>query len=510
MKAQSLDSLLISSEELYRINETYLSLPVPQNVFKFNNKQPEDSTITDYQIAIKQLEKDAYRKDLGLVFKANAQYNFNDDLDEESNRITRSRLKTELEWNILKEGFLNNKHKAQQKNIEISLLQQKKAQEKRIAWRRQFRIDYTYSINQELLTLFKHKEAFLNRYFDILSVLHYQKLIKREQLIEVGEKITIARKEGEHIKQYNKLIKDSVSSTYIPSILPILIIKKEPYQFQIAMASNRDSLQAALVYNKASWLDNISLSAYANYNWTQSDINTRNFASVGLRLRVPLRFNENESITKAKIRLTNTIDNTHEKGQHNQVVTYFASYREKIRDLHVQHKNWEIVQERKRVLQVLKKELNNPEAGIQLLALQEEQYDILENILILKKQLYTSLSHLYELYGDLKTQPFIFKKRPSKDVIILNDKSSFPHTFQKAFLKAHNITSVSVLDKNIVLQQKWKSSGFKIRVVSKYTKETMLHQWMREVLKTIKTTNNESIFISEKGSSNPHLKRTKN
>ncbi|NRB11603.1 MAG: hypothetical protein HRU35_08390, partial [Rickettsiaceae bacterium] len=307
MKGQSLDNLLVTTENLYKDTETKLIFPTENKSFTFKPYQIADSSYTHYQIQLKKEQQKVLKNDPGLVLKATTQYNLNGDLDIETNNFTNSRIKTEVEWNILKSGFLNNSNKVKQLENEIVILDTKKEREQRIAWRRQFRLQYTYSINEELIELFETKQQFLSRYFDVIAALYTKKRVKREKFLVLAQQLNITETELENTKQFNVQLKDSINTAFIGESLPLLEIDTLYFRDEFTDHNNNnlqkrnDSLRAQNVKLQHHWTNDVSLSAYANYNWLQTNVSNRNFASIGLKLRVPLRFSSKKNLIAATI-----------------------------------------------------------------------------------------------------------------------------------------------------------------------------------------------------------------
>lgn len=508
---QSLDSLIIVSENLYQNTEAYLDFPVHNDLFSFNEIQTKDSTSTHYEIALKKAQQKAYRNDIGLSFKANAQYNFNGDLDIETNTFTNSRIKTEIEWNILKGGFINNRNNAQQLEHQIAILDAEKEHKQKVIWRRQFRLQYTYSINQELINLFTKKLDFLNHYFDLTAQLYAQSRIKREEFIKLSQLIVTTETELNNTIRFNAQIKDSITTSLSLQKLPLLEIVDIRFRESALFKQQHtnDSLRAQNVKLQHHWTKNVQLAAYANYNWLQTNSSNRDFASVGLRLSVPLKMSNDKEIAKATIARDIAFYKNKTIGADIEFTTFYKSYREKIRDLKNQYKNWQILEERKRVLRVLKQELDNDTSGIQQLALQATQFETLENTLYLKMQLYNALSHLYELDEACSIQPLVFETTPQQEVVV-TQSTEYDTAFQIAFAKAKNIQRISLTTTNNSIIKKWKTAGFTLKTISQNASPIQLNKWIQSEYEQLKEEDYESIFISTQSGGNTHTQGTKN
>ena len=109
---QSLSELVKEAETLFSKTKNTLVFPkelAHKNDIDFYHHIKEDRNVKLLQIDLKNWEEKQYRKDIGLVFKATANYNFRNAIDEEINNYVKGSVRAELEWNILKGGFLKNR-----------------------------------------------------------------------------------------------------------------------------------------------------------------------------------------------------------------------------------------------------------------------------------------------------------------------------------------------------------------------------------------------------------------
>ena len=144
-------------------------------------------------------------------------------------------------------------------------------------------------------------------------------------------------------------------------------------------------------------VNDLNLSLYANQNFIYSTTAQTFFPSVGIRFRAPIRFNHKKKIIETKIKILKAQETDISVGKYNASLTYIKEYNEKLKDLQNQYKSWQVLEERIRILKVLKRELNSSETGLLLLGLMEEQFRILDNTLQLKRQLYKAITRLFQL-----------------------------------------------------------------------------------------------------------------
>ncbi|OSY87664.1 hypothetical protein WH52_09510 [Tenacibaculum holothuriorum] len=489
-QAQTLNDLLKKANDLYETTNSTLVFPKKNTspLFPFNFSISEKRDVNYYQIHLKELESKQFKQDLGLVFKTNINYNFRDAFDEEQNTFNRFRLRTEVEWNIFKNGFTHNRTKSQQKQNEIEHLQLQSSQVKKQLWRRQFRIDYNYIANIEAIKLYSSFLGFENEYFDFLNTLYSKSLIKREQLIKVGNQIYILKNQLELIKKENQLVKDSVSSSVlIINKLPVFSIKTDSVFISKNLYNNSYLQENVRLNHKA--INDLSLSIYVNQNFNASFTRSQYFPAVGIRFKAPIRFNKRQEIIKAKIQLLEAQEKDKKVGQYNILITQLNSYNEKLKDVQNQYKNWLVVEERIRILKLLKSELDSYDTGLLILQLTEEKFKILENIVQLKRQLYTCISHLFQLCPNDNIQefliPYSFENIQEKQTIIFDENNMYSFNFQYEFIKAKKEFSIAVQKDNIQAQQFLRAKNIIFSIVDKSTSKT-ISQLITEELEALK------------------------
>ena len=462
ISGQSLSELVKEAETLFSKTKNILVFPKEQankNDIDFYHHIKEDRNVKQLQIDLKNWEEKQCKKDIGLVFKATANYNFRDAIEEETSNYIKGSVRAELEWNILKGGFLKNQVKSKILKNDIEILKIESSNTQKELWRRQFRIDYNYILNKETIAFLEKFEAFENDYFDVLNKMYYQKLIKREKIITSSNQILVLKSQIETIKKENEILQDSVSEIFKNyQKLPIVKIRIDSISLakefeKIGFKEDNIKLQHHLV-------NDVNLSLYATQNYNYSTITQRFFPSVGIRFRAPIRFNHKKKIIETKIKILKAQETDISVGKYNASLTYIKEYNEKLKDLQNQYKSWQVLEERIRILKVLKRQLNSSETGLLLLGLMEEQFRVLDNTLQLKRQLYKVITRLFQLNKEIDFQdfftPFTFQEMTEEQVICMSKSEKYSIDFQLAFLKAKRINNILVLSNEKELQQKLK------------------------------------------------------
>jgi len=493
---QSLEGLIKDAESL--VKKAEVTLKFPENETKIflpfqQFKLEKNKNLNLLEIDLKTLESNQYKNDIGLVFKVNANHNFSDALDEETNTSIITSVKAEVEWNVLKSGYFDNKTKAERTDNQIAVLKLESNKVQKELWRRQFKVDYNYVLNNEVISLQKTFLSFENDYFDLLNKLYYQKLIKREKLIQVSNQIHVLEEQIKTLEKENVLLRDSVSTAYLKiKKLPLLKVRLDSFLLKETSAKiNSKEKNIRLQHHR---LNDINLSLYANQNYRYSEATQRYFPSVGIRFKAPLRFNNRKKIIETKIKILKAQEADKSLGQFNSTLTYISEYNEKLKDLQNEYKNWQVLEERIRILKLIKEEFKTQDTGTLLLDFLEEQFRVLENVLQLKRQLYKVITRLFELNKTNKIDalfvPYTFKRTTSLERLVLVNSKSYSLSFQINFLKAKQL-SVAVLKNDLVIQEKLKKASINYVLVNKSTKT--VEQFIKEELERIKIKTDESI-----------------
>ncbi len=472
LPAQELQSLVKEGELLFEKTRPTLVFPKTSTFDSRRHFYSELDTLRSVNFLASELKKfqsKQYLQDIGLVFKATARHNFRNVFDNENNNFNIGQVRAELEWNILGSGYTYNRSKSQRLQNERTILQNNQLKEDRILMRRQFRIDYTYAINKETIQLFENFFQFENEYFDFLNKLYFKKYIKREKLIKVGQQINVLKNQIEVLKAENVMLKDSVSERYLnTNALPFLKLEID----SLSYGNNEENLllQKENVYLQHKPINDLNFSLYVQESFNYSRAGHRFFPSVGVRFRAPIRFNQRKKIIDTKLKILEAQHIDKSVGKQNRVITLLGGYNEKLKDAQNQYKGWKVLEERIRILSILKSELDHEETGVSLLELLEEEFKVLENMLQLKRQLYTSLSHIYEVLESENIQsiasPIDFNEYDQRARFSLRNSEEFDLDFQIEVLKAKQCTEVEVLESDTLIQQALHKANVKYYTVT--------------------------------------------
>lgn len=477
LNAQELDRLIEEGDRLFTHTNRQLKFPknqlgLEQLVFFSPLDTARNSHYLELQLL--EIEKQQFRQDIGLQFKALANYNFRDVINEETNNFNLGTIRAELEWNVLRSGYSNNRIQGKIKENQFRIQSNALKQNEKILQRRKFRVDYTYAINQEKLYHLEKQLKFQNQYFDFLNKLYFQKYLKREKLIQVSHEISVLEGEIQHLKKENLTLKDSVSVAFQNlKSMPLLSLNLDSIDVSDSYFRSNIILESNNIKLRHKAINDLSLSFYVQENYNYSRAAQRFFPSIGFRFKAPIRLNQRKKIIDTKIKILNAQSMDKSVGRNNKWITAIKSYNEKLKDLKNQYKNWQILEERIRVLTVLKSEINDKDTGILLLENTHEKFKVLANVIQLKRQLYTLLSQILELANwdnieDIATLfQFENKEKKSQQFLIKNDPLITLDTQLNYYLLNQKHIQLFVNKGDIAIQQKLKQERIKYGIATK-------------------------------------------
>lgn len=353
------------------------------------------------------------------------------------------RLRTEIEWATLKDGLLENKARAKQKTNEQQILLLQKADDEKKEWLKQFRLNYQYAINQELLALYYKKKILLDLLFDIQHQLYAQKRILRSEILNTSNEIHVLHTQIDNLEMYT-----SQTMRHVPAFIKKMQLPFIGLNLVLIRANTEDEqlkYQLANIKNENPWFKSVSLSFYVSYNIDQVYGSHAPYA--GFRLRMPLRFSDYKSIEKEKTNLAWQEFYEKKSRLNYQEALFLEAYRERVQDIQTTYNNWTILEEEKRKILVLKEMFAaTDEVGVRLIRINAQQLGLGENLLKQKKQLYELAEKLLELNNTNPRhliEPFAFKHHSQKLVIAaMHEHSAYNASLRIQYLRAKGFTHV--------------------------------------------------------------------
>lgn len=300
-------------------NDTSLKIIQSVSIKKRNGNLTDRSTYLEKQ---KELEE----RDYGLSFTGNYLENINPSIgDLEDNLIYQRKFTAGLQWDILDNGYFENKVQARildEKIYRNQMLNDANAE----SYHYLERFDYTiFLFNKVKVQLLHERKEQLLKEYEIVNHLVLQKKLRKEELINLDSRLTEVESLIKVYQSYNdylQIIDDSVSFNI--NSLPLIDLDYERIFSMLNMQT--DSLLMSSVYhNYYSWYHQIQLNVFLRYNYYDLiGSGYRNFLTTGLNVSIPIPFNhklqneieverwkyENERMVESRINLHEDILNT--------------------------------------------------------------------------------------------------------------------------------------------------------------------------------------------------------
>lgn len=398
----------IISDEVKTLNQSWdkfyqpdssLSLLSVGDAFKlFQAVNKSNETANELKKEIKKSEAEFYRHDPGLKVNANYLENFNPAInDDDDNLIYNRRWQAGVTWDILKNGFIDNRMTSKRLQNEIIIDSRYNVQD----------IDkkaYTNTWNNIIFHFNNRKVEWLDKRKKLLTELELSahnlyllKFLSRENYLDI-----IARKaEVESMYRiyadYNMIfekVNDSLKSTR--DILPVFDINYDTL-IQILTAHTTKNDSAMILFNENTKLEqsiwrDISLSTTLRYNYYNliTDVPpSRSFMTLGINFGMPIPFNfkQKKALAEAKANYARyTLTHIGDE-YHREVLNDCYEYRYKLKQLEGFYQKKKLLEEKLRGWNALSDidELNfNPVQALNTLdeyfAVEIEINDLMQNL----------------------------------------------------------------------------------------------------------------------------------
>ena len=317
----------------YIVDSTLSLKSDPFILSKNTNKQNQKELQLRYNTTQQQINK----KDVGLKFTLNYQENFNSPVADPENIIVfKRRAVTGLEWDILKNGFYENKTKNKILKLEYEVLEKKQAVASVNAIQTKQTEQILRHFNKKKIEILDSRKKLNNEQTITVEKLWSIKHITKDDYLKAIQNTTDINAQYNLYKNYNDAqIKDKSNFEFD---LPILEIELDSL-FKSANLEIIDTTAdsgAEIAKIKSSYINDVSLSTYARYSYYDVYNNTspnRTFMSLGLNLSVPLAFNQKEKKEYYLIQnqLANQKETSAQEDLQINLLNYYYEYQYKLK-----------------------------------------------------------------------------------------------------------------------------------------------------------------------------------
>lgn len=348
-------------------------------------------------------QRRALLKETNLSFSSSFLQNFNPtQADLEDNILYQRRLLNTLEWDILKDGFVETRSKLRSVELERRMLDET---QKFTYERRDFPLKMSHIIflfNQKKLALLANRKAMLSQQVDLMESLYYSKKITRERMIEMHAKQAEVEALAQIYGTYNNDQKIEIDSTLFLMKLPLFDVK--PFQFVSEDKLVLDTLKNDFLQDikrQNNWFRTIKLSAFLRhsyYDLISTNPSSRSFFSAGLNLKIPLTFNSKDNLETEKQKMLRRFDDfENDKTNYEiDVMNETYEYRYHLKQYILFYQKKLIVLENLRQEQVKASFLDVDFNPVNALLLIDQLYQIEIELLDIKQNLYIRLLKIDE------------------------------------------------------------------------------------------------------------------
>jgi hypothetical protein len=278
----------------YIIDSSLTLTSDPFSISKNTNKLSQK----ELQLHYNKIQQQINKKDVGLRFTLNYQENFNSPVaDPENILVFKRRAVTGFEWDILKNGFVENKTKTKILKLEYDALEKNQA----IANINSIQTKETEQIirhfNKKKIDILDCRKKLNVEQTNTVEKLWSIKHITKDDYLKAIQNTTDINAQYNLYRNYNDAkIKEKPNFEFD---LPILDLDLDNL-FKNANTEPIDTLIdpiEKIAKIKSAYINDVSLSTYARYSYYDvynASIHNRTFLSLGLNLSVPLTFNQKE------------------------------------------------------------------------------------------------------------------------------------------------------------------------------------------------------------------------
>ncbi len=421
------------------------------------------SSTASYEVKVIEAEQEKLSRDIGLDLNAGYLENLEQGVFNVEGIFYRRRAQLELEWDILNNGYLDNRHEIRELENEkqIARYQYAGRQHSDEVDSLQFAIQKHF--NQRKISLVRNYHEILEDYHKIATELYQLNYKPWEEVIEITSMRARTEVELDNLLATDRQFADFNLHYSDESNLPLLNIEFN----ELLAASGFESLQDSIFTQKVgkinneynSWRD-ISLSTfirYSYYNRTSeiniSNVGNREYFSVGVNLSVPLPLlrSSNNKIAEARENLLNAELRRSKNQNRDDIYADYSRYQSKLQQYLKSYE--EFLQLQVQIEKQQQREnLHDPSySPLLLFELLTKRYEAATDLLDAKRDLYEILVDLREQVPNGEFSRFLFSINPDDYFTQNRPKSSrAAYLWSSAFASNSNEALLKYLKKKKV------------------------------------------------------------
>lgn len=273
------------------------TLSLKSEPFKLEQKK-SINTAQQLQLRLNQLQQSINTKDVGLQATVSYQENLKSPIvDPEEIVIFKRRAIAGIDWDILNNGFYENRLKNKILKLNYAALQKKQYSEHLNSFQNKQTAQIISYFNKKKIEILDARKNLNAKQNPIIEKLWVIKHITKDNYLKCIQNSTDINAQYNLYQNYNRV--NQLNNKDFDFELPILDINIQ----QLLQKSNAPTIDSSLVNAsqiakyQSSYIKDVSLKAYTRYNYYDvynANQPNRSYVSVGMNLSLPLAFNQKD------------------------------------------------------------------------------------------------------------------------------------------------------------------------------------------------------------------------
>lgn len=350
-----------------------------------------------------QEQQEALKKQTSLYFTSNFLQNFNPtQQDLEDNILYQRRWQNGLEWDVLKDGFVESRSKIRSLELEQKFY----AETQKFTYHRfdfPSKMNHTiYLFNHQKNRLLEEREKLLTEVQANMERLHFLKKITKEKMLEIHSKIAEVQALKAIYSVYNEYKFDLLDSSLLNADLGLFDVNyKLVNQISPTITDTLKNAMMADLERQNQWFRQIRLKTFVRhtyYDLVTTDPNSRSFFSVGAGLTIPLTFNQKHTLEAEKQDLLRRFESVETAKTNNEIDILNESYeyRYHLKQYVLFYQKKQLILEKIRQERVKEQLKDADYSPVHVLELIDQLYQIEIELLDIKQNLYIRLLKIHE------------------------------------------------------------------------------------------------------------------
>ncbi len=340
-KIDELKAVWNLDNDISRKEHTYESYSVIPRLFVI--KDSESVSDAQYVKKVNDARIDLLKKSIGLEAVGSFLDNFNPGFETDDNLLYHFRYQVGLEWNILGDGFLENRYKQQilkNENTILALTPKTKKTDGQDYVAVSHKIIYAF--NTHKIKILQFRQQIIDDKMSVANELYLLKRLSRLNMLQIMQQQVDVGSMNQIYKSYNDELTMKINVDSIPkNVLPVFDVDFSKFFFvdtTVTQAKSTDSILKLQIENLKlahKPLSDIRLNTQLRYNYYDlvNSIYSRNFmsAGIGVSVPIPLRIKANKNLVNAQAKLLEFDRKEDSKNKQTDLLNSFYEFRYKLK-----------------------------------------------------------------------------------------------------------------------------------------------------------------------------------